>query len=55
MFLWFWTFYDRFIVIDCNPRTYDYYIDCYVMTCYLTNNDVDVIKWHARLGHIAKD
>ena len=25
------------------------------MTCYLSNNDVDVIKWHARLGHIGKD
>ena len=47
--------YDRFIVLDCNPSTYDYYVDRCVMACYSSNNDVDVITWHARLGHIGQD
>ena len=34
--------YDRFIVLDCNPSTYDYYVNCCVMTCYSSNNVVDV-------------
>ena len=25
------------------------------MTCYSSNNDIDVILWHARLGHIGQD
>lgn len=47
--------YDGFIVLDCNPSTYNYYVDCCVMACYSSNNDVDVITWHARLGHIGQD
>ena len=47
--------YDCFIILDCNPSTYDYYIDCCVMTCYSSNNDGDVVTWHARLGHIGGD
>ncbi|XP_075088370.1 uncharacterized protein LOC142170372 [Nicotiana tabacum] len=46
---------DGFIVLDCNPPTYNYYVDRCVMTYYFSNNDVDVITWHARLGHIGKN
>ena len=47
--------YDRFIVLDCNPSTYDYYVDRCVMSCYSSNNDLDIITWHARLGYIGQD
>ena len=33
------------IVLDCNPSTYNYYVDRCVMSCYSSNNDVDVITW----------
>ncbi|XP_070017659.1 uncharacterized protein [Nicotiana sylvestris] len=47
--------YDSFIVLDCNASTYNYYVDRCVIACYSSNNDVDVITWHARLGHIGQD
>ncbi|XP_019261101.1 PREDICTED: uncharacterized protein LOC109239051 [Nicotiana attenuata] len=47
--------YDRFIILDCNLSTYDYYVDRCVMAYYSSNNDIDVITWHARLGHIGQD
>ncbi|KAH0720304.1 hypothetical protein KY284_005334 [Solanum tuberosum] len=42
-------------VKDCNPSTYDYYVDRCVMTYYSSNTDIDVITGHARLGHIGQD
>ena len=44
--------YDSFTILDCNPSTYEYYVDCCIMTCYSINNDINVITWHAILGHI---
>jgi len=35
--------YDHFIILDCNPSTYDYYVDRCMMTCYSSNNDIHVI------------
>jgi len=55
VFYGFGLLYDRFIVLDCNPSTYDYYVDRCVMACYSSNNEIDVITWHARLGHIGQD
>lgn len=43
------------IILYCNPSTYNYYVECCVMACYSSNNDINVIKWHERLGHIGKD
>ena len=34
--------YDCFIILDCNLSTYEYYVDSCVMTCYSSNNVVDV-------------
>lgn len=47
--------YDGFILLDCNPSTYNYYVDRCVMACNSSNNDVDVIIWHARLCHIGQN
>ena len=35
--------YDRFIILDCNPSTYDYYVDRCIMTYYSSDNDINVI------------
>lgn len=47
--------YDRLIILDFNPLTYDYCINHCVMTCYTGNNDIDVITGHAKLGHIGQE
>lgn len=44
-----------FIILYCNRSFLDYYTDRCVVTCYSSNNDIDVITWSARLGHIGRD
>ena len=44
--------YYHFNILYCNHATYKYYVDCCVMSCYSSDNDIDVITWHERLSHI---
>ncbi|KAF3638907.1 hypothetical protein FXO37_24173 [Capsicum annuum] len=50
-----WSFVEFHLDQDCNPSTYGYYVDRCVMSYYSSNNDVNIITWHARLSHIGQD